>query len=584
MNQFLDNLRGKLADVDAVPQLALLGILSGILAGVCILGFRALLEIPQKFLLPGHNQENYEALSWHYHLLMPLIGAIILGVIFQWGLSPKSRMVGVVHVIARHHNHQGWLDLKNMLVQFFAGAFSLFSGHSAGREGPAVHLGAASGSLLGQWLNLPNNSIRTLVACGSAAAIAASFNTPIAGVVFAMEVVMMEYTFSTVTPVILASVTGAVVSRAVYGHDPAFIVPPLQLSSLFEIPFLVLMGVVAGGLSALFIYLTRETYQRSAKLEIWQRFTLAGLVVGGIGVAFPEVLGIGYDTVNEAMTGEIQVLLLIGILFAKIIATAACVGFGLPAGLIGPTFVMGACLGGALGATGAATFPEYSASAGFYAMLGMAAMMGATLQAPLAALLALLELTSNPNIILPGMLVVVSANLICSEALKQKSIFLTLLKAQGLDYRSDPLSQWLDRAGVQSVMDRSFIRHGHEISYHDIHVLMENSPRWLLIDKGKLPIALMPMADLARYVQEQEALPEGERPNQEDVINLLGIPAHRKDLAELEIRSTLREALDLLREKNVEAIFIKRMTAPMITRVYGVITRKDIERYYTKVK
>jgi len=258
------------------------------------------------------------------------------------------------------------------------------------------------------------------------------------------------------------------------------------------------------------------------------------------------------------------------------------VGLGSPGGVIGPTLVIGACAGGVLGTLGQQIFPQYAASAGFYTMLGMAGMMSAALQAPLSALIALLELTANPNIILPGMLVVVIANLVCSEIFKQRSIFIALLRAQGLNYGFDRISHALYKVGVQAAMDRSFIRHGNEISYHDAGVLMENSPRWLLVDKENDPVALMPMADIARYLKAQYELPVDERPDENDTFNLLAIPSNRKDLAEIHLHSSLKEALDCLNEKNVDAVYITRMTAPMIHRIYGILTRKDIARYYTK--
>ncbi len=149
-----------------------------------------------------------------------------------------------MRMFKRLHNHQGRLPLFNLGLQFFAGAIALLSGQSVGREGPAVHLGAGTASQLGQWLKLPNNSLRTLVGCGVAAAISASFNTPMAGVVFAMEVILMEYSIAGFVPVILASVTGAAVAQATFGNAPAFSVAPLQMSSLSELPLIIFCGLI----------------------------------------------------------------------------------------------------------------------------------------------------------------------------------------------------------------------------------------------------------------------------------------------------------------------------------------------------
>lgn len=581
MNSWLRALRKKLAHVDSTPQLALLGLISGVLSGALVIMFRLAIELPQFFFMPGGTIDDYESLHWIIRIALPILGAAIIAIAFIW-IRPHSQKVGVVHVIDRFANHQGWMDLRNGIVQFWAGALSALSGHSVGREGPAVHLGAASSSLMARSLGLPNNSIRILVGCGVAAAISASFNTPIAGVVFAMEVVMMEYSISTFTPIILASVSGAVLSRAVFGHEAAFIVPQLQLGSLYEIPFIILLGIILGTLAAAFVFFTTWIFEKSKPIAPWLRLLGAGVIMSSLGLLVPQVMGIGYDTVNSALSGQIAIWLLFLIGITKLVASSTSIGLGIPGGLIGPTLVIGSCIGGAFGLFGYSYFPEYSASPGFYSMLGMAGMMSAVLHAPLSALMALLELTGNPNIILPGMLVVIIANLVCTEVFKQNSIFMTLLKAQGLDYRFDPLSQALYKVGVQSAMDRRFIRHGHEITYRDAHVLMENSPHWLLVDKGDKPVALMPMADLARFIKSKDELPVEERPEEDETFNVLSIPADRKDLTEIELYSSLKEAYDLLNEKKVEAVYVKRMTAPMINRIYGVLTRKDIERYYNQ--
>ena len=201
-----------LAGARARALLALLGLLSGILVGGIVILFRLIIESVQAGILPGADPENYEALDAIHRFLFSLTGGVILGIVYLLAVRTPLR-VGVVHVMERLAYHEGYLPVKNALLQFFAGSISIISGHSVGREGPSIHLGAAGASLMGQWLRLPNNSIRTLVACGVAAAIAASFNTPLAGVIFAMEVVLMEYTISGFAPIILAAVSATAMNR-----------------------------------------------------------------------------------------------------------------------------------------------------------------------------------------------------------------------------------------------------------------------------------------------------------------------------------------------------------------------------------
>jgi len=326
--------------------------------------------------------------------------------------------------------HAARLPLANALAQWAGAAISIIAGHSVGREGPAIHLGAACGSLLGQQRALSEAGLRVLVACGVAAAIAASFNTPLAGVVFAMEVVVTEYSVAGFAPVILAAVSATALTRAVYGADPAFHVPDLAMRSLWELPYIAalgaLIGVLASGFTASLTFFARL----GTRLPFWLAALLGGAAVALIALAVPEVMGIGYDTVNAALLGELGLGALALIALAKVLATTAGVGLGLPGGLIGPLLVSGAAAGGALGVLGAWVAPQYASASGFYALIGMGAMMGGSLHAPLAALTAMLELSGNPNIIWPGMLAVIAAFGVSREVFGQRPLFSALLDAQ----------------------------------------------------------------------------------------------------------------------------------------------------------
>ncbi|MDH5593952.1 MAG: chloride channel protein, partial [Gammaproteobacteria bacterium] len=498
----LENFRIRLASVNAQPQLAALGLLCGLMSGAIILLFRQFIEQSQTGFLPDGNTENYEALSVWVRFLLPSVGGLILGLLFQFGFRDKQQ-VGIVHVMERLAYHHSHLPLRNGIAQFFGAAISIISGHSVGREGPSVHLGATSGSMIGLWLQLPNNSNRTLVACGIAAAIGASFNTPLAGVIFAMEVIMMEYTLAGFVPVILAAVSGTALLRFVYGSSPAFIVPALEFNSIEELPLVLIMGICIGALAALFIKLQVFFTGFLSSQPIWQRMTLAGVLTGVCAVFVPQIMGIGYDTVNASLVGELGMGLMLSVVFIKIFATAAGLGLGLPGGMIGPTLVIGATAGGVLGILGNSFLPGDLTSHTFYAMIGMGAMMGATLQAPLSALVAMLELTANPNIILPGMLAVIASGLTASELFGRTSIFLTLMRARGLEYRSDPLTQALQRTGIASIMNTRFLIWPPLISRDELKSIIRGEAVWLLIEDNNQIVALIDISQLEQMLTEK---------------------------------------------------------------------------------
>jgi len=570
--------RRKLSGVDALPQLAVLGLLSGLLTGGVILLFRLAIEWPLEHFLPGEGSENFEHLDILTRGLLPLAGALSLGLLLH-KLAIQDRKVGIVHVMERLNYHQGYLSLRSGLLQFVAGVTTVVSGQSAGREGPAVHLGAAFSSLLGQWMRLPNNSIRTLVACGCAAAISASFNTPISGVIFAMEVVMMEYTIAGFTPIILAAVSAAIITQAVYGTEPAFSVPALTMNSLLEIPWILVIAVIIGIAAAAFIHLV-ERMGRHHHRPVLLRITVAGLLMVPFAIAIPETMGIGYDTVSETIHGKLGFWLLLSAGVAKLLITGLSIGLGMPSGVIGPTIFMGATIGGAMGLIGAQILPEHASSVGFYAMLGMGAMMGAILQAPLAALMALLELTRNPNIILPGMLIITTASLVTSEAFGKKSLFLTILKSQGLSYQNSPVIQALRRVSVGAIMDRSLLRTERELTPEEARKALKSEPKWLLVEGHNGPTALLPAVDLARYLEDTDKQAADEGIQAPDLVDLMEIPANRRDVAPVQYQATLEEALNVFDSTKAEALYVQRQVAPMIQRVYGVVLQSDIESYY----
>ncbi|WP_111497956.1 MULTISPECIES: chloride channel protein [Marinobacter] len=572
--------RRRLSGVDALPQLAILGLLSGIVTGAVILLFRLAIEWPLSEFLPNRDSEAFEGLGLFARGVLPLSGAVLLGFL-MYRLAISDRKVGITYVLERLNYHQGYISLRSAVIQFVFGVGTVVSGQSSGREGPAVHLGAAFSSLLGQWMKLPNNSIRTLVACGSAAAISASFNTPIAGVIFAMEVVMMEYTITGFTPVILASVSSAVVNQAVYGSAPAFSVPALTMNSLLEIPWILAIALVIGVASAGFVRLlvmsTRFNHQ-----PIFLRMVAAGLLMVPVALLVPEVMGIGYDTVSATIHDQIPLLLLLAIALTKLVITAVTIGLGMPSGLIGPTIFIGATLGGAMGLIGAVAAPDLASSTGFYAMLGMGAMMGSVLQAPLAALMALIELTRNPNIILPGMLVITVSSLVASEVFGQRSIFLSVLKSQGLSYQNSPIIQALRRVSVGAIMERSIRRTQRRIGPAEAREILKTEPRWLIIDGQKGPTALMPAVDLARYLEDHadKLEPDPENPEKKPEIDLLEVPANRRDLAPIPYQATLDEAMGQFSDRRCEALYVQRHAAPMIQRIIGVVLKSEIESYY----
>ena len=576
-----DQLRAHLASADALPQMAALGIVSGLLTGILVLLFRGYVQVPLELMLPLNKSENFEDVPILARIAMAGGGALVLGALLH-RLRPRDQVVGVAHVLERLHRHQGHLPLRNALVQFFAGGAALISGQSGGREGPAIHLGAAISSLVGQYFALPNNSIRLLVGCGAAAAIAGSFNTPLAGVVFAMEVVMMEYTASSFIPIMLASAAATLLCQAAFGDHTAFDVPDnIRMQSLAEIPFVGLEGIVVAVCAAAFI----QIIKRSRSLPIpalWQRIAIAGAITAAVAIVIPEVMGIGYDTVERTLENRIGLGALLWFTSAKLLVSGTTIGLRVPVGLIGPTLVIGAGVGGILGKLGAlALSADGSADTSLYVMLGMAAMMGAVLQAPLAALLAVVELTGNPNTTLAAMIAIVVATVTVRVVFKQQSVFLDGLAAQGVNYPADPVALHLQRLGVSTVMEHRLAQLPPVTHPDAAEAALIEHPVWIIVEQTGATRYLLDATDLRRYLAVNHR--EDGDADTIKTLNLLDVPGRRLDLADIDLQATIHEAWSMLVKHDVQALCVRRALQTTNTQdkhalAVGVVTRDDILR------
>lgn len=404
--------------------------LTGALAAGSVLLFRWVIEYGQSLFLPGGQIGDYEALSTWVRFVLPVAGGLFIGIIFH-RFSPALRQVGITHILLQLRNEgRPTLPAKNALVQFVFGALAVITGHSVDREGPGVHLGAAAGNYVGRGQNLSSEEDYTLIACGAAASIAAAFNTPLAGAIFVIEVLRVRYHISRFMPIILAAVIGAVISRSIHGSSPSFIIPDISLESMGELPVIALLGVIIGLLAVSFNAISRSIAESTIEWSPITAFTLAGVLTGILGIWSPAILGISYDSLNDMLHNELAMNTLLLLVAAKLIATAVSIGMRIPGGLIAPVLVIGGAAGSLLAGLTAGLLPLPASPAAFYATIGMLTMMGATLQAPIAALIAMLEMTGNPNIILPGMLAIVSADLVSRVLFNQESVFLALQVTQ----------------------------------------------------------------------------------------------------------------------------------------------------------
>jgi len=569
LRRLLDKYRRTLTNNESILSYAILGIVGGIASGLVVLGFERAIAGLASLWGVGAGGENFEALPMWAIFALPVGGALILGLCMSF-IKPEDRETGVVHVLSRMDSHYGVLSPKNALVQFIGGAFALATGQSGGREGPGVHLGAAINSLLGQKLGLPNNSLRVLIACGTAGGIAAAFNTPLAGVIFAMEVIIAEYTVVGFIPIMLAAVSASAVSRTLSGGAALFLIPEVSLNSLWEIPYIIILGVCCGLAMTAFISISKL----SGKLLHWPiaiRFTLAGILTGGLALLAPEIMGIGYDTLNLVLHEELAVSLLITIAACKIMATSFGVGVGMPIGVIGPSLIIGACLGGILGLLGQIVVPDIASDYTLYIVIGMAAAMGAILNAPLAAILAVIELTQSVTIAMPALLAIVAATLTNTGVFRQHSAHQTVLKQLQRLVPNDPLNQLLHRTDVSSSMEISVVKIPVLLQASAAEPLLMATPAWCLVERESDPLYLIKGAELVQWLAQNAV--------EDEPTDLTEVSIRRWTISDVPIQATLRQTLDSMRLNTAEAACIYGRNTSGKRILEGIVTRETIEKF-----
>lgn len=449
---YLPPLQRRLALPQTSLQLCLLGMLGGLIAALLIILFRLAIVGLQGFFLA--KTDDFSSIDADIRWMLPLAGAGCIGIIALF-TGYRHYRLGIPFVIHRIKTAYGIMPFRNTLNQFFGGILALSSGFSVGREGPSVHLGAYGASTVGRYLKLPYNSVRILAGCGIAAGISASFNTPLAAMIFVMEVVLREYRIHVFIPVMLASVVGALATQLVFGHERELMSLSIQSLSVWHFPYLILCGIIFGAVAFFFNSNMMRLLHIFKNWPFLVRLALAGAVTASVGYFIPHAMGAETGAIQFAINSPNEVHLLLLILAGKMILTLFAIGLGVPGGLIGPVFGIGIVLGTIL-AIVPALVVDNSSNAGTYAVLGMAGMMAATLHAPLAALVAVLELAANQHIILPAMLVIVTAYVTTVQFFNNKSIFMMQLDFMQLPYKLSPADDVLQKVGVLAVMNQDY--------------------------------------------------------------------------------------------------------------------------------
>jgi len=554
--------------------LSVLGIIVGVATGAGAILFREFIQLVQLGLFQS-DSENLLAqlvtLPWWQILLVPSGAGLFIG-LFVYHFLPDRRPHGVADVIEASALRGGNMSSRVGLKVAIVNALSIGAGASVGREGPAVHIGATLSGWLARRLHLTRSLTRTLLGCGVGAAVAASFNAPIAGALFASEVVVGHYALKAFAPIVIASVAGTALSRNHFGDFPAFAFETDILTSFWEFPAFVMLGICSGIAAIIFmrsIFIAQDFAERMP-VPSWLRPAIGGLAVGAIALLFPQIMGVGYGVTESALLLDFSVWMLIAIGIAKILATAISLGFGFGGGVFSPSLVIGAMIGGAFGIIASHFFPEYSSGPAAYTMIGMGAVAAAVLGAPISTTLIIFEMTSNYGLTLGVMLAVVAASEITHHFFG-RSFFNMQLSRRGINVKEGFETEVLKSRRISQVVSDDAETVYRDACIQDVRCDLQTS-RWgelFVVKRSGELYGTITLADLSDSAFDHDV---------DDLIKAEDVTRLHPPI--LTPHDDLETALTLMRDAGEEHIAVVANTETMIFK--GCVHQRDVLAAYNR--
>lgn len=517
--------------------------------------------------------------------LVPMAGGLLVGPIVYF-YSSEAKGHGVPEVMAAVALKSGVIRPRVAIAKAVASAICIGSGGSAGREGPIVQIGAAVGSTIGQIFKLSGDRVKILVGCGAAAGISAVFNAPIAGVIFALEIVLGDFTIRTFSPVILSSVLASVVSRAILHNTPAFIVPPYELVSAWEIPLYIVLGGFAGVVAVIFtktLYMTEDLFDYKLKIPGYLNPAVGGLLLGFAGLlainlnytgfhqmTAPAIFADGYDVTGSVLGGEGLWYTMLALIVLKILATNLTLGSGNSGGIFAPSLFIGAMAGGFFGYVVHSLFPSVTAHPGAYALVGMAAVVAGTTHATITSILIVFEMTKDYRIMLALMIACVFSTLIARRLLTG-SIYTMKLIRRGISLSGGRDVNLLDIIMVGEVMRKEFktipMNTNLDLIYHYLEESKETTLP-VVTPAGKL-YGMISFQDLRTVLTKHEIDPL-----------IIAADIASRDVVTVTENENLNDALEKFGRRDFDLL-------PVVSRgdsasIIGMLYRQDMINYYNK--
>lgn len=484
----------------------------GVLTGLGVFVFRWLIVIFRE-LFWAHGQDIVSAVTavpWWWRLIIPTVAGLAVGPVITF-IVPEARGPGVPELIKAISRPECVIRHKVSLLKGLITSLLIGAGASVGREGPIVLIGGSVGSSLAQFVRLNPNLRPVCLAAGAAAGISAAFNAPLAGAIFAIEVILVDLEVAYITHIIVASATGSLIARSFWGELPYLDISGFSLDYSYDLPLFLLLGVLSGLLSIAFIRLLdlSEKLFDAVPLPQWIKPGLGGLCLGVLGVGLPQVMGVGYHLVNTGLAGQYALSMALLLLCGKLAATSLCIGSGMSGGIFAPSLCLGVTLGSALCLSIKALFPEVELTPASFALAGMGAVVGGTTLAPLTAVVTIFELTASYKVILPMLLACISSSMVV-RLLYGYSAYERKLIKQGLSivrgHFDNPL-RYL-RASDLMETDFPFIRADDTLERVLRKAVESSYPHFVVLNDADALVGIIGLGDLKDLMRPERQIPD----------------------------------------------------------------------------
>jgi CIC family chloride channel protein len=552
-----------------------IAIIIGILSGFAAIGIRAMIKAISYISFPGNGNilQNIISNPWYVVLLAPIVGGLLVGPIIYF-FAQEAKGHGVPEVMQAILLQGGKIRPRVAFVKAIASAISIGSGGSVGREGPIIQIGSSLGSTIGQFFKVPGNRLKTLVGCGSAAGIAAAFNAPIAGALFAVEIILMDFAVAQFSPIVISSVMATVISHNFEGDFAAFQVPKYHLNSPYEIIFYFVLGAGCGIAAYLFIkllYFCEDIFDNKFNFPEYLKPAAGGVGIGIIALLFPQIMGVGYDTINIALQGEMLWYLAFALVFVKIIATSLTLGSGGSGGIFAPSLFMGAMLGFFFGSIMHSLFPDITATPGAYALVAMGGLVAGTTRAPITAIIIVFELTNDYKIILPLMVTCI-ISVIISSRLSRESIYTLKLLLRNIGIKEGVETNIMESLYVKEVYTKDYDSIISSDSFNQTvnKVIHGRNSEFPLINKNGEILGIISLNNIRDFLLDKDIL--------QNV--LIAEDVANKNFEVVSEDDNCRTALDKMGKYDLTGLPVTDSNGSQIIK--GMLWRKDILEAYQK--